>query len=731
MRQPCAAPALLAAAIVAAGPAAGAEPTVEETRAELLEVCERLREGENPYLGRGVLASIEAGLERPLVPFDRIRLQGRLAAEQIRLGRHEEALRQLDRMESEHADLLAKEPWLRGRLAYTRALAWFQLGEDRNCVEHHAARSCIVPFAAEAVHHRPEAVRAAADELETVLSIDPDDLRARWLLNLSRLLSDGNVRRVPRAFRLPEDAFRDASGFPSWRDEAGELGISPFDLSGGSLMDDFDGDGDLDLVTSTWDPCGTMRAFRNDGNDRFVDVTEAWGLHGQLGGLNLVHADYDGDGALDVLVLRGAWLGEQGRIRNSLLRNRLHEDPGRFVDVTAAAGLAWPAYPTQTAAWADVEGDGDLDLFVGNESPSSSGDPQSLLRIEGPSAYPSQLFLNRGDGTFVDRAREAGLARPGFVKGVAWGDVDGDRDPDLFLSTFGRNLLFRNDRGRFTEVGREAGIGEDERPSFATWFFDFDDDGDLDLFVADYGASLEAVLHSYLEPSADPAPRGHPLLYRNRGDGTFEDVSEASGFVRPLLPMGAGYGDLDGDGRLDLYLGTGLPDFAALVPNAMYRNVDGTRFEEVTFSGGFGQLQKGHSVAFGDLDGDGDEDLYQQLGGAYPYDAFGNAFLRNPTEAPGWIVVRLDGGSRIPLGHGARVRVRIGDPGAGRTIHRTVGTGGSSFGGPSVQAEVGLGSWTGPVDIEIDWGPLGGRQRIRSASNNRYHRVVRTVADDE
>ena len=231
--------------------------------------------------------------------------------------------------------------------------------------------------------------------------------------------------------------------FPPWRNLSAELAVNPLDLAGGAVMEDFDGDGLLDLVSSSSDPCKPMRAFRNDGQGGFEDVSIRWGLDSQLGGLNLVHADYDNDGAPDVLVLRGAWLGNDGRIRNSLLRNDVTGDTGRFVDVTAAAGLAYPAYPTQTAGWADYDGDGDLDLLIGNESTATSTDPLQFLGRAG-NVFPTQLLRNNSDGTFSDVTRSAGIANRQFAKSVAWGDYDNDGDPDAYVSNFGPNRLFRN-----------------------------------------------------------------------------------------------------------------------------------------------------------------------------------------------------------------------------------------------------------------------------------------------
>jgi hypothetical protein len=149
-----------------------------------------------------------------------------------------------------------------------------------------------------------------------------------------------------------------------------------------------------DIVTSDFGQCAPMHYFHNNGNGTFSDHTSQAGLSDQLGGLNLVQTDYNNDGCLDILVLRGAWEFPQ---RKSLLRNNCD---GTFTDVTAASGLAEPATDTQTAVWADIDNDGYLDLFVGNEN------------------KPSQLFHNRGDGTFEDISHAAGIDRIAFTKGV-------------------------------------------------------------------------------------------------------------------------------------------------------------------------------------------------------------------------------------------------------------------------------------------------------------------------
>ena len=152
---------------------------------------------------------------------------------------------------------------------------------------------------------------------------------------------------------------------------------------------------------------------------------------------------------------------ENGRMRMSLLRNN---GDATFTDVTHQAGLAEPAYPSQSAAWADYDNDGHLDLYSCNES--MLGSPQEAGYI-----FPSQLFHNRGDGTFVDVAAHAGVVNSRYCKGSVWGDYDNDGDPDLYVSNFdAENRLYRNNGdGTFTNVARALGVAESVF-SFASWW---------------------------------------------------------------------------------------------------------------------------------------------------------------------------------------------------------------------------------------------------------------------
>ena len=163
--------------------------------------------------------------------------------------------------------------------------------------------------------------------------------------------------------------------------------------------------------------------------------------------------------------------------------------------------------------------------------------------------------------------------------------------------------------------------------------------------------------------------------------------------------MGCNFGDFDNDGYLDFYLGTGAPSYGALVPNLLFRNDDGRSFVDVTYSAGVGHLQKGHGIAFADLDNDGDQDIFLHSGGAVPGDAYPNSLFANPGNMNRWIEVRLAGAKTNRAAIGARIKVVLT---SGREIHRVVTTG-TSFGTSSLRQHIGLGRDGRIRTIEIYW----------------------------
>jgi ASPIC and UnbV/FG-GAP-like repeat len=578
-------------------------------------------------------------------------------------------------------------------------IAAMRQGENENCRERHNVMSCIFPLCPEAQYTQTSPSENAIRHFLECLSRKPDDIEVRWLLNLTNMTLGKYPQGVPKKYLISPQAFKSAEDIGQFKDVAPSLGLNRFDMAGGVIIDDFDNDGLLDIVVSSYDAAECLRYFHNDGNGTFSERTEQAGLSGQLGGLNVIQTDYNNDGWLDILVMRGAW---EEPIRKSLLRNN---GDGTFTDVTVEAGMALPATRTPSAVWADFDNDGWLDLFVGNEF------------------SPSQLFQNNRDGTFTDVGQRAGVAQSAFTKGVVAGDYDNDGYSDIYVSNLGaENFLYHNNGdGTFTNVARRLQV---ERPllSFPAWFFDYDNDGWLDLYVSAFTFSLTQVMRSYLGLTVpqDDMPR----LYRNTGKGTFEDVTAKAGLARAVMTMGANFGDVDNDGFLDFYLGTGNPSYASLIPNLLFRNHEGKYFTDITSSSGTGSLQKGHGVAFADINNDGQEEIFCKLGGATPGDRYFSALYRNPGHhGNNWITIKLVGVKTNRAALGARIKVTVtAHNGKRQDIYRTV-TSGGSFGASPLRQHIGIGKASRIDALEVWWPTSKTRQVFYNIEPNQFIEV--------
>jgi hypothetical protein len=631
---------------------------------------------------------------QPLAAIDRAQtyfLQGQLHAYHGEMAPAIAAFEQARRL------AVSEVPELRLQLEEALGIAHLHKAELENGILHAPGERCLLHPSRMPPMTRTADVTTAIDYFSRYLAEKPDDLEVRWLLNVAHMFAGSYPRGVPAAQLISPEALASRADVGRFVDVAPEAGLVSIASSGGLIVDDFDNDGRLDVVTSSIDSCESMHFFRRNADGTFADQTAKAGLAEQLGGLNILQADYNNDGHLDVLVLRGAWEMPQ---RKSLLRNN---GDGTFTDVTTASGLANVLTGTQAAVWTDVDNDGRLDLFAGNEN------------------GPAQLFRNRGDGTFIDVAPAAGVDRRGFNKGVAAADYDNDGWPDLYVSNLGgTNFLYRNNHdGTFTEVGAGAGVPGPGQ-GFPTWFFDYDNDGYQDLFVGSFVTSVDEVARAYLRLP----PNGNTLkLYRNLGDGSFQDVTRRTGLDKVLMAMGANFGDIDNDGYLDIYLGTGNPSYGALVPSVLLRNNAGQSFVDVTTSSGTGELHKGHGVAFADLDHDGDQEIVFQVGGATPGDVHALRLFENPGHRADWLALRLVGVKSNRAAIGARIAVTVTGAAGSRTIHRIVGSGGS-FGASPLQQHIGLGGGAGRVDVEIAWPASGTRQRFPDVRRNQLVEIT-------
>jgi len=498
--------------------------------------------------------------------------------------------------------------------------------------------------------------------------------------------------------------------------------------SGGSglALFDYDDDGRLDvyLVNAPELTAARQRVphrnvlYRNLGGLRFEDVSAKAGVDAAAWGNGVCAGDYDGDGRLDLYVTNWG--------SNLLFRNK---GDGTFEEVAARAGVAAGGWSTG-CAFLDADGDGDLDLYVARYVETTWDDVVRARRsltwrngpriMVGPAGLPGEsdlFFENRGNGTFVEATEAHGLGDPAraYGFGVAATDYDDDGWVDLFVANDSNpNFLYHN-RGNGTfestallggvavngEGRAQAGMGADAG--------DYDGDGRLDLVLTTFAHDVKT-------------------LYRNLDGTHFEDVTAAAGLAAPtFVPMGWGtaFLDADLDGRLDLFIANGhifsdIDDFPALQEtfrqkNQLFLNL-GTSFRDVSARAGGGlQVEKvSRGLAVGDLDDDGDLDLVVSNMDDVP------TLLENRQRTGHhWVAFRVRSPGRNRFAIGARVTLEAG----GRRQVREVRSGGSYLSQNDLRPYFGLGSYAGPVDVEIRM-PGGERWRWSGLPADRLHDLV-------
>ncbi|MCC7297030.1 MAG: CRTAC1 family protein, partial [Bacteroidia bacterium] len=344
-----------------------------------------------------------------------------------------------------------------------------------------------------------------------------------------------------------------------------------------------------------------------------------------------------------------------------------------------------------------------------------------------------------GNGTFTDIAKELGIdGNFGFVKGVNISDFNNDGLPDLYLSVLAGGMkkgksndyLFMgraaNNKYKITfeDVAEKAGvIGPNY--SFPSAVFDYNNDGFEDIYVTGFDMNRlekcgEDACREYL---GMPVVAELPRLYRNNGDETFTDVTAEAKLNKVTYGMGINFGDIDNDGWLDLYVGTGAFDFRTIVPNRMFRNVEGKYFEEVTMNG-TGHLQKGHGIAFGDLDNDGDQDIYCVMGGAYDGDNAKNILFENSGNSGNWASISVVSADLNSAAYGSKLKINVkAADGKTRSIYNTISSG-ATFGANSIRQEVGLGDAQSIESVEVIWMKPGKKPTVFKNIPTKTHCVL-------
>lgn len=520
-----------------------------------------------------------------------------------------------------------------------------------------------------------------------------------------------------------------------FRDLAGPAGLTGVNVSGdharkrfiveatggGVAIFDADNDGRMDVfVTSgtTWSsggaaPASPSRLYRNLGGLKFEDVTEAKGLNRGGWAQGVCVGDYDNDGWRDLLV---TYYGQSVLYRN--------DKGARFVDVTRQAGLESPGVRYDSGCtFADVDSDGRLDVVIAAyldfdpsrvPAPGSSGYCQwkGLPVMCGPRGLPflrHRLFRNAGNGRFEDVSAGSGVGRPASCYGftVVASDVDGDHDVDLYVACDSTpSLLYLNDgNGVFEEAGLLSGVALNddgqEQGGMGVAIADLDEDGYRDIVKTNFSDDV-------------------PNVYRNRGDGTFEDRVFQAGLGADMQYVGWGVNllDVDHDGRREIFLVNGhvypeagtLPGLRYEQPRLLYWNVGGLKFKDLSHESGPGIAAAGGSrgSAVGDLDGDGTLEIVVNNQGAPP------SLLKNFGRTQNWLMVRLVGTTSNRDAIGAGARVVAGE----RRVSGEVQGASSFLSQNDPRLHFGLGALTRYDRIEVRW-PGGALEQFPGGEANR------------
>lgn len=491
------------------------------------------------------------------------------------------------------------------------------------------------------------------------------------LLPLAALLagSCSGGQSTPTA-ETPPPEFDGSLHFTNAVEVAGAESVS---FGRGAAMVDFDGDGLLDLAAAN---AGMQNAFFRQRPDKtFEDVADAWGVVDDgLAHWGMVAADFDNDGDPDVFIPNGGFKYVEP---DQLLRNDLSSGQG-LTDVSAQAGDVPLAGKSFSATALDHDNDGLLDLFVSNTNDQE----------------PSRLLHNLGGLKFVNIASQVGIDAPHMSMGCSSGDLDNDGWADIAAGSFiGASQLYHNKgNGRFEDIAQSAGVAHPDL-NFGAVLTDLNNDGWLDLFIPKYNSQDQG------QPSR---------IYINNANLTFTDVTNAAE-LSPTTAMGHNTGDLDGDGFPEVLIGTGAPAFSSLdfvyKPDALSASM-----LDISESSGLWDLgpTRGHGMALGDLDGDGDVDIYASNGGPQddPVTIQGNGLWLNDGNDTSWFALELEGiaSNRSAIGAHLAATTELGT-----VVHRYVQAG-HGFGNTNSPVQhFGLGEAQSVERVDVLW-PSGVQQ---------------------
>jgi len=566
-----------------------------------------------------------------------------------------------------------------------------RLAEVRNCVTNHNQDSCHFPLSENAIHKDKEGSLAAIQTFLTFLETEPKNKHIRWLLNIAHMTLGTHPTGVPSQYLIDSHLFQSKMKFKKFTDIAGALGLQTvYQQSGGAVFDDFDNDGDLDIILTSRGYCDSAVYFQNNGKEGFTNKSVESGLASEFSAGHLIQADYDNDGDLDLYLTRGAWdylIYHQDILKKSQVYSSLLENNGKgvFTNVTKKSGLMSSGPNTVVAAhWSDFNNDGHLDLFVCNE-----------LR-------EPDLYINNGKKKFINKIKSSGIKNmPNRCKGIAVGDINSDGYPDIYISNYlGENKLYLNQKDLTFIDTASTTIKKYPFRSFPAFMFDFNNDGNLDIYSSVFSHRIDHYVKQLLGGRSRNAET--PKLFLGNGKGKFQDITKKANHSFTNMSMGINFGDLNNDGFDEIFIGSGHTSFGDITPNHMFYNNQGKELVDITTAGNFGNLQKGHGISFADFDRDGDQDILVQMGGNNDGDRFYPLLYQNPGFNNNWINIKFEGITVNKSAIGTKVKVSFRENGVLRHVYKWVNSG-SSFGTNSLEVEVGIGKTKLIHSIEVWW----------------------------
>jgi len=595
------------------------------------------------------------------------------------------------------------------------AITYLRLGERMNCIHMRNAESCIYPISKEAVHHDKTGSEKAIEVYKMLLMDNPGDLESRWLLNIAYMTTGGYPQQVPPQYLLKVENDDSLHTIKPFVDVAANVGLNYKCQAGGNIVDDFNNDGYPDIVLSSWSLEEPMKFYGNNGNGTFTDRSDSSGLGYLTGGLNMMQTDYNNDGWDDLFV---TYWGQ-----NRLYRNLQGK---RFEDVTAAAHLKQNRTRYNTGcAFVDIDRDGKLDLFVANylkfdphTTPRPGASPYCYYRGIavncGPRGLPfdrNLLYRNNGDGTFVDISEPSGIAEPfgHYSLGVLTADFNSDGLPDIYVACDQTPSLLYINKGqnKFEEEGVLRGVAFDQNGKAMSG---------MGVAAGDYLATGPPSI--FRTNFSDE----YETLYRNRGDGNFDDVSLASGLGlnTRYVGWGTGFFDFNNDGWPDLFLvnGHAFPEVDNLHIDIhykdraiLYQNTGDGQFRDISGRAGSSIFEKHSSrgAAFGDIDNDGNVEIAINNQNEPP-----SLLKQTSRPADQWIILKLVGTRSNRSAIGARVELAAG----GHRQTQEVRSGGSYLSQSDLRLHFGLGNSSVADRIEIRW-PGGRTQVVKDAAARR------------